>query len=59
MDNTNYYYKLCYVDGEHTVVHKFSADIDITTLANNLKDFLKGCSWYEKQVNELINGGTV
>lgn len=55
----NYYYELKYVDGEHTVTHKFPADIDVTTLADRLKDFLKGCSWYEKQVDELINGGTV
>lgn len=53
----NYYYELKYVDGQHEVAHKFSADIDTTTLANYLKDFLKGCSWYEKQVNKLINGG--
>jgi hypothetical protein len=53
----NYYYELKYVDGEHTVIHKFPADIDIPKLADYLKDFLKGCSWYEKQVDKLINGG--
>lgn len=55
----NYYYELKYVDGDHEVIHRFPAEIDKTTLADNLKDFLKGCSWYEEQVNELINGGTV
>ena len=53
----NYYYELKYVDGEHSVVHKFPANIDIYTLEIHLRDFLKGCSWYEKQVDELINGG--
>lgn len=53
----NYYYELKYVDGDHTVIHRFPADIDLTRLADNLKDFLKGCSWYEKQVDKLINGG--
>lgn len=53
----NYYYELKYVDGDHTVIHRFPADIDLTRLADNLKDFLKGCSWYEKQVDGLINGG--
>lgn len=59
MLDKNYYYELRYVDGEHTVVYKFPAEIDTNTLADHLKDFLKACSWYEKQVNELINGGTV
>lgn len=52
----NYYYELKYVDGEYEVVHKFPADIDLLQLADYLKDFLKGCSWYEKQVNKLIKG---
>ena len=59
MLDENYYYELKYVDGDHEVIHRFPAEIDITTLADNLKDFLKGCSWYEKQVNKLIKGGTV
>lgn len=61
MDTTanDYYYELKYVDGQHEVIHRFSADLDLTKLADHLKDFLKGCSWYEKQVDELINGGTV
>lgn len=54
-----YYYELKYVDGEHEVIHKFPAEIDTTALADYLKDFLRGCSWFEKQVDELINGGTV
>ena len=57
MIDDKYYYELKYVDGDHTVIHRFPADIDLTRLADNLKDFLKGCSWYEKQVDELINGG--
>lgn len=53
----NYYYEFKYVDGEHTIWHKFPADIDMDKLADYLKDFLKGCSWSEEQVDELINGG--
>lgn len=53
----NYYYELKYVDDEHEVVYKFPADINLEELKDYIADFLKGCSWYEKQVNELINGG--
>lgn len=52
-----YYYELKYIYNDHEVTHKFSADITISELADYLKDFLKGCSWYESQVNELIQGG--
>ena len=55
----DYYYELKYVCEDTTVIHKFSGDITIDQLADYLKDFLKGCSWYEKQVNKLIKGGTV
>lgn len=55
----NYYYELKYVDDNHEIVHRFPADITLPQLADYLKDFLKGCSWYEEQVNELINGGKV
>lgn len=57
MDETanDYYYELKYVDGQHTVTHRFSAQIDMTTLADNLKDFLRGCSWLESQVDKIIN----
>ena len=50
----NYYYELKYVDGEHTVVHKFPADIDIYKLEEYLKDFLRGCSWYESQLKDIF-----
>lgn len=53
----NYYYELRYVDGNSEVIHRFSADIDLPKLADRLKDFLKGCSWFESQVDELIQGG--
>lgn len=59
MLDKNYYYELRYVDNDTEVSYKFDADLDLTKLADHLKDFLKACSWYEKQVNELINGGTV
>lgn len=55
----NYYYELKYVDNDTEVSYKFDANLDLDKLADHLKDFLKGCSWYEKQVNKLINGGTV
>ena len=53
----DYYYELKYVYGDVIVTHKFPADIDLPQLADYLKDFLKGCSWYEKQVDSLIQGG--
>lgn len=54
MDN---YYELRYKYDDREVVHKFSAEIDLPTLADNLKDFLRGCSWLDGSVEELINGG--
>lgn len=53
----NYYYELKYVYEDVEVTHKFPADLGIDRLADNLKYFLLGCSWTEKQVDELINGG--
>lgn len=53
----NYYYELKYVDKDLVISHKFNADLELDKLADNLKLFLLGCSWTEKQVNELINGG--
>lgn len=55
----DYYYELKYIDNNTEVIHKFNADLDLDRLADHLKDFLKGCSWYEKQVNKIIKGGTV
>lgn len=52
-----YYYELKYIYNDLEVTHKFPTDLDINELADNLKYFLLGCSWTEKQVNELINGG--
>lgn len=54
MDN---YYELRYKYKDVEVVHKFSSEIDLPTLADNLKYFLKGCSWTTNAVDELINGG--
>ena len=59
MLNEKYYYELRYVDNDTEVSYKFNADLDLDKLADHLKDFLKSCSWYEKQVNKLIKGGTV
>lgn len=53
----DYYYELRYVDNDTEVSYKFNADLDMPRLADHLKYFLKSCSWYEKQVDELINGG--
>jgi len=52
------YYEFKYTYGDISMVYKFSSDIGITELADNLKYFLKGCSWTEEQVEELINGGS-
>lgn len=59
MLDKNYYYELKYVDNDTEVSYKFDADLVIEQLADHLKDFLKACSWYEEQVDKLINGGTV
>lgn len=53
-DLDKYYYELKYVDGDKTITHTFSAEIDGTELTNNLRDFLCGCSWSEKQVNNML-----
>lgn len=50
----NYYYELRYVDGEHSVVHKFPADINLEELKDYIADFLKGCSWYESQLKDIF-----
>lgn len=52
-----YYYELKYVCEDAELTYKFSAELDIDTLADHLKDFLRGCSWSEKLTDELINGG--
>ena len=53
-DNKYYYYELKYVYNDVEVTHKFSADICIDILTERLKDFLKGCSWGEKQLNDIF-----
>lgn len=57
MLNKDCYYELKYVDNDTEVSYKFNADLDLSELADHLKDFLKGCSWYESQINEIIQGG--
>lgn len=56
MDNVKntYKYKLQYLDGESIITHEFPADIDITELKYHLRDFLVGCSWAEKTIEELL-----
>lgn len=50
----NYYYELKYVNGEETVIHKFSADTDVYELGFKLRDFLRGCNWTDNLVNSIL-----
>ena len=50
----NYKYKLQYVCDNKTVTHEFNANITTDDLTYNLRDFLCGCSWREKAVNEML-----
>lgn len=52
-----YRYELKYINDGYESQVSFNAGIDINELADNLKYFLKSCSWTDKQVEELINGG--
>lgn len=53
-DISNYKYLFVYIDDDKRVTSEFSASICIDTLMRNIRDFLCGCSWGEKQVNEYI-----
>lgn len=51
----NDYYELRYKCDDYTCVIKFSSLIDGDELRNNLKDFLRGCSWSEDCVKSIFN----
>ena len=53
--NENYRYKLQYVCDDKTVTHEFSADIGADALADNIRDFLCGCSWSENVLKDVLN----
>ena len=50
----NYNYTLTYTCGNVELIFKFPADVDIYQLGDYLKDFLKGCSWYESTLNKIF-----
>ena len=52
--NEDYKYELKYIDEDKRITHEFNADIDVTGMAENLRDFLCGCSWSEKQANNIV-----
>jgi len=51
----NNYYELKYKCDDYTCVVKFNSLLGAEELRNNLKDFLKGCSWSEYCVNDIFN----
>ena len=51
---TNYKYILTYIDGDKKVTHEFPAAITIHELADNLRNFLCGCSWSEDMLEEIL-----
>ena len=51
----NHYYELKYKCDDYTCEVKFNSLIGTEELRNNLKDFLKGCSWSEYCVNDIFN----
>ena len=48
-------YRLELIDGEHTVIHTFPAEIRAEEMRWWLEDFLLGCSWNTEQVREILN----
>lgn len=51
----NHYYELKYKCDDYTCEVKFNSLIGADELRNNLKDFLKGCSWSECCINIIFN----
>lgn len=45
----NYKYILQYQCDDKVLTYNFNAEITMTDLKDNLKDFLRGCSWTEAQ----------
>ena len=54
-DLDNNYYELRYKCGDYTCVVKFNSLLSGDELRDNLKDFLKGCSWSECCINKIFN----
>lgn len=52
-----YYYELKYINNDCEVVMKFDASIDADDLRDNLRNFLKGCSWGSEVVDNHILAG--
>lgn len=50
-----YGYKLQYKNDDYTCTVTFRGDIAGDELRNNLKDFLKGCSWSEYCIDKIFN----
>lgn len=54
MSNGDYFYRFFYKCDDTTVEMSFDAALDMGELARKLQDFLKACSWKEKQIEEYI-----
>lgn len=55
MVEETYGYKLEYKNDDYTCTVTFGGEISGDELRNNLKDFLKGCSWSEYCINKIFN----
>lgn len=54
-DLDNNYYELRYKCDDYTCVVKFNSLLSGDDLRDNLKDFLRGCSWSEYCINKIFN----
>ena len=50
----DYKYKLQYVDGGVVVNYEFDANVDVYQLEDNLKRFLKACSWLPETLDKIF-----
>lgn len=52
--NDEYYYEFKYVYKDEVVTMRFNADIHFERLLYNFANFVKGCSWLDKTVEQYI-----
>lgn len=56
-DKEPYEYRLTYIDGDYEVTHTFSAFCTGNEMRDNLRHFLRACSWSDNAVDLILNGG--
>lgn len=54
MNKEEYKYKLSYIEGEKELTHIFSGYINASEMRDNLKDFLRACSWSEEGIKKIL-----